>query len=76
MYGSRSYADHFGFPQMLSEVKPMLCKMPQSSLSKIQHHHMVVLIQASGGEMEVLQKQSSIFCWTKAIILQTPNKEK
>lgn len=52
--------------------------MPQSSLSKIQHHHMVVLIlaQASGGEMEVLQKLFQYFLLDKLYHSPKHQKEK
>lgn len=45
--------------------------MPQSSLSKVQQHHMVVLIlvQASGREKEVLQKLFQYFLLDKLSVV-------
>ena len=56
----------------------MLCIMPQSPLSKIQHHHVVVLIlaQASDGEMEVLQKLFQYFLLDKLYHSLKHQKEK
>lgn len=53
--------------------------MPQSSLSEVQQHHMVVLIlvQAGGGEIEVLQKLCYYFLLDKLChSLKTPEGER